>query len=505
MSRNNVKKYCNIGTYIEQRSPELYEMIFRKLCLGSMLKPQRGGKFLTFLFPDNDYIKKFIKCATSSKPEDTVAMLGALIIDDQIGTLEDFKYKNLTNRNGHKYEVSGKGKNILLDESNEVCVSPGSHLFLHWHPNPMKTEQRIFVYDITVKTKIEAAINKNNQSTGKSNNNQEEQDDVTGGYRYRRFRGGEGSDGSDQGDNMNLIRSATPSYVEPLPVTVTVDYRQETLNKVKSIYVNSIPKPNECNIYCKKVYLQLQILQSENVDIKKIANHLGNEEISDSFMLDKIMTPDCWIKLYKCFDYPEGDQPAELTQITFDKYMHRKNNVITKAELPGRDIEPVYQQQLLNKVTAPMQIKTILNDVYNGKDEGFRYGRDLFIVFCNICKEQWLADFKNNKSSEVFDSFILMTETLQPKLNNFHITNITEAEYICTFYGTLLKSDVLRFVPTASMHEDLTGYPQTDSILAPNIWRLFSLNHVAHKMSYVANNVMGGGQGHAIAQWMHDD
>lgn len=82
MSKTGFKTYCKIIHYIEEKNPELAELL-KHTCTDGILSSTRGKQGITFLMPDRALTEEIKKLAVSDKPEvaDRAAqMLAALIL-----------------------------------------------------------------------------------------------------------------------------------------------------------------------------------------------------------------------------------------------------------------------------------------------------------------------------------------------------------------------------------------------------------------------------------------
>lgn len=445
---NTVKKFCNLGTYIEQRAPEFYEMIYKKLCLGGLLKPQRDrGGYFTFLFPNADYIKAFIKAGTSSEPEKAADMLLALIIDDRMDSLGSFS-DFFVNRAGRRIEIKDAGDKEVNLRSGHTIKESSSHLFIHWHPNP-KAQQRVFVYDLEGKGEL----------TGSKVTTSDAFTDVdaTGGYSH----GG--------------AKSSTD-----------INFKAAVLQKLENLFRESFDANDTTNVYMQKVYFHLRVIQEHApnlIEEQTILDYLGNEEVSDSYLLDHITPRVVWEELYKCFECDHANLPEPFGKVTAAQYHKKKQEVLEAARPRTRKMTAAQQKKLLGSVRNAVDIRRVLTSVY-GEDK-FAFGRDTFIVFTNVCKDMWQRD-----GLETYECYRTIVRDLKRKLDKFHEQPNSSVEFIMTVYGNLLKSDVLCFAAGQPIEE---GYDLLDEIPDPISWKLFSLNHIQQSAKPTRGGCMYGG------------
>jgi hypothetical protein len=117
------QKYPSITKYLQKEIPDLYEII-DDLSVSNSLNPRKGAVGITFLVPDEKYIKEIKKQAEGDDPATAVDMLFSLIIPDLIQTPEEWN-KEIGNLLSKKIEV----KEIKEDT---VYIKDGS---LVWDDN----------------------------------------------------------------------------------------------------------------------------------------------------------------------------------------------------------------------------------------------------------------------------------------------------------------------------------------------------------------------------------
>lgn len=453
-----VKAFCSLSTYIKQRSPDFHEIIFHKLCLSSMLRPQKGNKPLTFLFPDEAYIKRFMKEATDIDPTEVVAMLNALIFDANVSSLSNAPSK-MRNRNGHVFTTEFKNSKLILDGSHEV-FTPKKDMYVHWHPNPkIKENPRIFVYDVQIKGDKFGEVK---SSSGNAMNDEIEGGWMRRGRGYRSFNGG--------GD------------YDDVPTTNTTNYRSQILQFLKEGY---IADRGNNNIFFKKVCVQLRILRA-NKNSDDVALYLGNDEITDSFLLDLLMDENTWNELYACM-VDNSTTFQEFNKLDINDYWQIRDDVIKSGNFTN---EYVDQQVILRKIQAPVQYFQMLQSEYKDKE---KLSRDIFIMFTTLCKELWTSEFASSSSSETFESYWNIVTNLNPNLNTFvQDTPPSSIEYQCSVYGNLLKSDAFMHRPKPQKL-DTSCFSHVDEIPAPNDTKLFSATYIARNLTQKSTSSISGG------------
>lgn len=420
-SNKSLKKFCKLSKYIEQSDPNLFE-VFDDLCIMHLLKPARGMSGITFLYPkEKAYRQKIISAAYSTNPEMAVTMIKALILQDYYPNFASFGSKAINLLNQKLVVDSVSDKALKLAGGLELTIDPK---FI-----PM-------------------------------------------GYR----------------ENMNVFFLSGKGEMPTTGPTVAVEQKvsksggsifssnKTTLQKIISdTYMNEIGKVE--NIYVKKVYLQLKCLsESKASDVK---NFLGNDEFSDSYLLDmycELHQPDCFVSLIKCFTPNAFDE--NISKITKSLYVTMKE---TFCDPTGNDAD-LKDSRRLDNILSPMEIRMRVFKLYN--DDKERIGKDLFIVFCNICRDLWNTD---PDPTGAFKNFAYLVANVYTKCSDI-VKQEFDIPRDLTLYGNLLKSDVFHYVPQASF--DSVALPVPTSMPTPLDMGLYSLCAFVNVVSI--NNKSGG-------------
>ncbi len=117
-----VNKHCSILNYIRHADEELYELI-QDLCIGRAFNPRRGSPGITFLRPDKSLLKDIKKLAEGDNPEEAVDALQALILLDNLPSINDFDDKKSDIPTFHRVKLpitSADGKKVVLQNGAEI-------------------------------------------------------------------------------------------------------------------------------------------------------------------------------------------------------------------------------------------------------------------------------------------------------------------------------------------------------------------------------------------------
>jgi hypothetical protein len=258
--------------------------------------------------------------------------------------------------------------------------------------------------------------------------------------------------------------------------------------KLAKHYVNEQNKKS--NVYVKKVYAQLSILQKDHSDIynsNKLVMHLGNEEISDSYLLDMITPEDVLSKLWKAFGQG-NDGLGELSddnvggQSYYEKYLALKDARIKQgkyaddASVSAALVSNLEEQKgLLKNVVAVCDIREALISSYQNKDQ---LGKDLFIVYTSIMKVMW----EHEHDMESFNNYSYMATNVYTKcadMVNQEFNQFKDA----TLHGNLLKSDVFKFIPWVEAKVYVSAGYTSDIYPKPIDLKIYSLNNLVSKLT----------------------
>ena len=423
-SNKTLKKFCKISKYIELVDPNFFE-VFDDLCIMHLLKPQRGSGGITMLFPkEKAYRQKIINAAYSSDPEIAVNMIKALILQDYYPNLASFGNKAIHLLNQKLKIDSVSDKSIKLAGGLEVSVDPK---FI-----PMGYRENMSVFALSGKGELPL-----------------EGETVMPETKSKKTGGGFFGSGSSKAALQKILENT---------------------------YVNEIGKTE--NIYVKKVYLQLKMLKESQA--ANIPYYLGNDEISDSYLLDMFCEKyhaDCFAILVKCLTPNAYDN---ISKITKEMYISMKESFCGI----GKNSSDMKDPTRLDNINSPIDIRLRVCHLYG--DDKERMGRDIFIVFCNICKDLWLTD---SDPMGAFKNFAYLAGNVYTKCDDL-VKQEFDLIKDLTIYGNLLKSDVFKYVPQARFNSsDVGNLPIPSSLPSPLDLSFYSLCGFVNKPSATS----GGG------------
>lgn len=421
-SSKSLKKFCNLSKYIKQNAPRLYD-VFEDLCLLNYLRPARGANGITFLFPkEKAYRDKIIKEAYGPHPEVAVNMLRALILQDYYPSATSFN-GNVVNLLNQKLDITESSDKLVKLKSGLELTKDAKFEILGYRDN-------MAVYTLSGKGEVPlngtaVVMEKKVQKTG-------------------------GSAGSSKTCVQGLLRDT---------------------------YSSEVGKYN--NIYVKKVYLQLKFIEKCAGDISAdIMEYLGNDEFTDSYLLDMY----CEAKQPKCFEYLvkglSADHEAHLINITVDKYRALKNSIVAKY---GSTTNSIDARTRMENISSPMEIRERVLKLYNNDKK--RIGKDLFIIFGNVCKDMWMTSLDKVELYQVFEYLASKIYTCCTDILN----HAFDAARDLTLYGNLLKSDVLMFNPA-----NTSNLPIPEYMPSPLDMNLFSMSGYIAKLT--VQPTTGGGE-----------
>lgn len=117
-----VSKHCSILNYIRKADEELYDLI-QELCVGRAFSPRRNSPGITFLRPDKALLKEIKKLAEGDNPEEAVDAIQALILLDNLSSINDFDAKKSDIPTFHRKKLpitSVDGKKVILQNGAEI-------------------------------------------------------------------------------------------------------------------------------------------------------------------------------------------------------------------------------------------------------------------------------------------------------------------------------------------------------------------------------------------------
>lgn len=394
-SNKTLKKFCKLSKYIEQVDRGLFE-VFDDLCIVHLLKPQRGAAGITMLLPkEKAYRQKIINAAYSGKPELAVDMIKALILQDYYPTLASFKDKAVNLLNQKLVIDSATDKAIKLKGGLEIV--PDKKFV------PMGYRENMTVYSLTGKGEIPL-------------------NSPVVAMEARPLKSG----GRDDGLSITrLIKSILP------------DHGKSALQKhLAETYSREIGV--DLNIYTKKVYFHLKNLLFHKVSPSSIHDFLGNDEFSDSYLLDMYCEkncPGCFTEIMAALK-----QTGVSTDLATKENYHKMKENFVDPEGNNKDVK---DPQRMTNIASPREIREKVFELYG--DDKDKIGKDLFIVFCNLSRNDWSTD-ANPQSS--FQNFVYLVSNVFTSKRDM-IRQPCDIPAELTLYGTLLKSDVFKYVPQA--------------------------------------------------------
>lgn len=313
------------------------------------------------------------------------------------------------------------------------------------------------------------------------------------------------------------IRGEATAVIAPVAKKVTkggmmilsdpISPRELVTRKVENLYMNPTPEYIGKSIYFKKVILQWSILEShcpEKFTNGEILNYMGNEEVSDSYLLDMITPSECFEELYACLG-GRGHCPQRLQSIGFADYIKKKNEVIAKSTGGWTStVDPSVQEAILKKISSPLEARNECKIAYSSNME--RLGRDLFVMFTNISKEIWLIAreksllLNGNDYSRLDNaSFKAYRDCVRFLYGCGDITEITRQpfnkEQDFKLYVNVIKSDVFLMV-IRQVSQPFTPNPQfavpQDTHPPEFEKKLYSMNALMYRYSSTGGLVRGG-------------
>jgi hypothetical protein len=406
-AKKSVQKFCSLSKYIENKDKALFQAI-ADLCMTSILRPDRGTTGITFLYPtDKKYVQKIINAAYSASPEEAINIIKSLVLHNHYPTLKSFGEK-VVNRLNQKIDV----KNI--------------------------TEKEVILID-----KIKVVPDKKFIPLGREN------------VAVYELSGGE------------IPLNGTPFQIErKLPTkggsTPGSSSKKQLQKVLEDGYLAEFGAVD--NIYVKKAYLQLKYINKNASNTSAILNYLGNDEFSDSYLLDIYCDKEqqgCFAELLAALSGHE-----KLGKITKEQYIAEKQAIIGGGT-PNKDVHR--DANRVKGVQNPAEFRGKIFEAY--KNDRPRIAKDLFIVFCNTIRDLWQTrlDGKPEFKNFVYIASNVYTDPLIILKLGFSVP------FDMNSYATLLKSDVFLYSPQASFKPDEVPYHIPDRMPDPDDLKLFSL------------------------------
>jgi hypothetical protein len=424
MTDKSLKKFCNLSKYIKQKDPNLFDA-FDQLCNLSLLRPNRDTNGITLLYPkDKAYRQKIIKAAYSTNPNMASSMMRSLILQDNYKSPSAFS-GNVVNLLNQKLDIAeASDKHVKLSNGITLTKAPDFEV--------LGPRDNMSVYILEGKNEIPLngtviAIERRQPKTG-------------------------GDSSTTSENNVHALLASK--------------YKDE-LNKYENIFV-------------KKVYLQLKYIEKcADGGSPEIINFLGNDEFSDSYLLDMLFRE----KYPNCFEYIlsalSDDLKDKTDNITREKYMALKKSFVDKFNV-NYTYTKVDAKTRMSDIRSPMEIRERISVLYNNDTE--KICKDLFIVFCNIYKDLWVTD---SSPAERFAAFAYLADNIYTCCNKLSQQEFDVARDL-TLYGNLLKSDVLLFNPSVIFNAPDNQFSIVTSMPSPLDMNLYSLTSYTTQLTQMS-------------------
>src|SRR6476661_1256909 len=422
--KKELKKFCSLSKYIEQEDPELYG-VFSDLCMLSYLRP-RSSEGITFLFPkEKSYRQKIINAAYSTDPTVASEMLRSLIIKKYYPSTRTFgnEIVNMLNQKVDVSETSDK----------HVKLKNGLELKIDEKFKPLGYRENMIVYTLSGKGEI--------STSGPSAGVVEPKQKKKGGS-----------------------SALTSSSLRTLQKLLVDTYASEMDNKE--------------NVFKRKVALQLYLLLKESYDsadqealIKEVRENLGNDEFSDSYLLDQFCLRRFPALIEILVEFLQ--ETNKKTGVDYhEKYIKYKKIFIAKDDQDYEAYKNVYPDRLRG-IKSPMDFRQRIKQYYGDKKD--RMAKDLFIVFCNVYRDMWSKEVTREDSVNTFNNFAYVASKVYDHTSCLLKQDFDVARDL-TLYGNLLKSDVFMFEPRVDYGPSpLRDIPQPDDL------KLYSLSAYINK------------------------
>lgn len=427
----SLKKFCRLTKYIEQVDKDLHQVI-EDLCISHYFKPSRDTNGVTFLYPkEKSYRQKIINAAYSTDPDVAVNMIKSLILRGHYADESAFD-QNVTNMLNQRVEIESA-------TDKEVKLVSGAHLTKDPKFVPMGYRDNMAVYILAGKGEIPL-------------------------------------DGPSAESERPSKKKGGANAWEALPGT-----KKMLHGLLENRFVQNMEDSN--NIYVKKVALQLHILlNKKNIPANALLNYLGNDEFSDSYMLDMFCQKNCtscFNILYNCLKEQGSQMDPRIEKLNRSKYMEMKRKVVGDGS-PNNAVSRVIN---FSDIKSPMDIRSEVHKRY--KNDKKRMGKDLFIVFCNVCRDLWNTDYYGKVDS--FKNFAFLASNVYTDPEQLTNQEFDIARDL-TLYGNLLKSDVLLYVPQADF-SNVSADLQVSELPSPLGLKQFSLCNFINRQTKT-----GGGE-----------
>jgi hypothetical protein len=441
MPTHKLKKFCRLTQYIEQTDKTLFQAI-EDLCALGYFKPSYGSDGITFLYPSSkSYVTKIVNGAYSKNDKEyntAKDMISSLILNKYYPDTKSLG-SEVVNKLGHRMQVTHSAKGAMIGKDitltlDKDFVSPPDQS----PDRPSRNKMSVF----TLSGKGEIPLTKGSFGITR---NEPKKEVKKGGHRP--------------------AMSARKNLQEQLAANYRINLKDPE------------------NIFVKKVCLQLKMI-TKNGCRADLLEYLGNDEISDSFLLDMYCSkhcPDCFSKLsvaIECFTDPgqgaHTNVGAYTDKVSYAGYTDLKKKIIVDCG-GGSEAQRPKVPDLFKYIKNLREICDKIDNLYLGKEE--RLGRDTFIVFCNIQKDGWLSAASPEDSAEIFEAFFLLAHEIYLTREDLLMRDkeFSDFAWDMQIYGNLFKSDILLYEPY------VVTEPYTAGIPPPEELKEFSLSgHILH-------------------------
>jgi len=411
--------YCSLNVLAENEFPK-YHRALGQNCLLTLLRPQGKEGITIIVYDDKKEMDKFAQSAYGKDSDIFVKMARASTINRYLESPQDFQAGQLINRLGKALVVKEVSKDAVVLENGTKLVKKE---FKFSRPN-------MAVYAIKGKGSVPI--------TGADIQRPVKPAAKTGG-------------GSEYSALIEYLCSTFKGELE------------------KS---NNLRPQN--NVFVRKVAAHLTHLKNCNKTMAEIGCYLGNDEISDSFLLDAYCRDHC----DGCFgDVLAALKSAELDTVERTCYQRIKTAFIGQENGNYSDDRMAVRNGInFRDIKSASGTRAGACEIYRKKygDAGMTsmMGRDLFIVVSNIMRDAWQSANNAREAASKFDDF---ANDVVPAYTRFEIScnGNADAHKDLSLYGMLIKSDVLLFYPQADFSKAQYGTSQV--LPPPKELRRFSL------------------------------
>lgn len=433
MPPKQLKKFCRLTKYIEQTNRDFYQVI-DDLCLQHHFKANRNSNGVTLLMCDKKLMQTIVNAAYSTEPEKAQHMVKSIILQSYFPDADSFSNNEPINLLNQRLSVeSVKGDKVHL--SNGFVLEKDSNFV------PLGYNENTAVWHL--------------KGAGK------------------------------------LPLSGSPAEARPAKMEKSGGgLFGNSRSKLHKLLESRYNRDNTINVYMQKVYLQLGVLQRSGKLNPELLNYLGNDEITDSYLLDMYCSKhhdQCFKIVYTCLGAASGKCPEQVATITLKMYQDRKAEIVKSLGGQGNasDRRPA---DLFSNVRSALDVRDKVISFYGHNKEIM--GKDLFIVFSNVCKELWQSD------PSMYNNYAYLASSVYKHPKDI-IAHDHDVARDLSLYGNLLKSDVLFFSPEGKFETYPAGYDSSlKYIPSPVEMKKYSLNAIQESYRTI---VKTGGDGELAA------